>query len=104
VSLDTNETLLKYIGGMHSYLRHTLLMFNPSNLDDVCVQATHMEARGKHTNDTFVKKTTKFEANRKVKTRGKRRWQLLRKMVRSLHVLIVRRDMMSLDAGSFILS
>ena len=35
VSLDTQETLLKYIGGMHSYLKHTLLMFNPSNLDDV---------------------------------------------------------------------
>ena len=38
---------------MHSYLKHTLLMFNPSNLDDVCVQATHLEARGKHANDTF---------------------------------------------------
>ena len=49
---DTQETLLKYIGGMHSYLRHTLLMFNPNNLDDVCVQANHLEARGKHANDT----------------------------------------------------
>ena len=29
VSLHTQETLLKYIGGMHSYLKHTLLMFNP---------------------------------------------------------------------------
>ena len=35
VALDTQETLLKYIGGMHPYLQHTLLMFNPSNLDDV---------------------------------------------------------------------
>ena len=24
-------------------------MFNPNNLDDVCVQATHLEARGKNT-------------------------------------------------------
>ncbi|WP_208081209.1 hypothetical protein, partial [Bacteroides uniformis] len=37
---------MKYIGGLHSYLKHTILMFNPSNLDKVCVQATHLEARG----------------------------------------------------------
>ncbi len=56
VALDSQETLLKYIGGMHSYLRHTLLMFNPTNLDDVCVQATHLEARGKHDGGSFMKK------------------------------------------------
>jgi hypothetical protein len=27
IMLYTHETLLKYIGGMHSYLRHTILMF-----------------------------------------------------------------------------
>jgi hypothetical protein len=47
VDLSSQETLLKYIGALHSYLRHTILMFNPSNLDEVCVQATHLEARGK---------------------------------------------------------
>jgi len=47
VDLQTQETLLKYIGGLHSYLRHTILMFNPTSLDEVCVQATHLEARGK---------------------------------------------------------
>jgi hypothetical protein len=50
VDLSSQETLLKYIGALHSYLRHTILMFNPSNLDEVCVQATHLEARGR--NDT----------------------------------------------------
>jgi hypothetical protein len=45
VDLSSQETLLKYIGALHSYLRHTILMFNPSNLDEVCVQATHLEAR-----------------------------------------------------------
>ena len=45
----TRETLLKYIGGMHSYLRHTILMFNPTNIDEVSVQATHLEDRkGNH--------------------------------------------------------
>jgi hypothetical protein len=36
VDLSSQETLLKYIGALHSYLRHTILMFNPSNLDEVC--------------------------------------------------------------------
>jgi hypothetical protein len=46
VDLSSQETLLKYIGALHSYLRHTILMFNPSNLDEVFVQATDLEARG----------------------------------------------------------
>ena len=50
ISLDSPETLLKYIGGLHSYLKHTILMFNPTSLDDVSVQATHLEARGKNVN------------------------------------------------------
>ena len=37
VDLQSQDTLLKYIGGLHSYLRHTILMFNPMNLDEVCV-------------------------------------------------------------------
>ena len=48
VDLQSQDTLLKYIGGLHSYLRHTILMFNPTSLDEVCVQATHLEARGKN--------------------------------------------------------
>ena len=49
VNFQSQDTFLKYIGGLHSYLRHTILMFNPNNLDDVCVQTTHLEARGKNT-------------------------------------------------------
>lgn len=41
---------MKYIGGLHSYLKQNLLMFNPTSLDDVLVQATHLEARGKNVN------------------------------------------------------
>ena len=47
VNLNSQDTLLKYIGGLHSYLKHTIIMFNPNNLDEVCVQATHLEVRGK---------------------------------------------------------
>lgn len=50
ISIDSLKTLLKYIGGLHSYLKHTILMFNPTSLDDVSVQGTHLEARGKNVN------------------------------------------------------
>ena len=50
ISLDSPETLLKYIGGLHNYMRHTILMFNPTSIDEVYVQATHQEARGKNGN------------------------------------------------------
>eukprot|EP00253_Pinus_taeda_P025207 PITA_25207 len=34
ISLDSLETLFKYIGGLHSYMRHTILMFNPTSIDE----------------------------------------------------------------------
>jgi hypothetical protein len=63
IPLDSHETLMKYIGALHSYIRHTLLLFNPTNLDEVCVQETHLESRGKnvqedhkHSEDHFKRK------------------------------------------------
>ena len=53
IPLYTQETLLKYIGGLHSYLKHTILMFNPQNLDEVHVQGNHIEAKGNNTSDQF---------------------------------------------------
>jgi len=50
VYLDSPETPLNYIGGIYSYLRHTILMFNPTSIDEVSIQATHLEARGKNVN------------------------------------------------------
>jgi len=47
VPLDTWDTLLKYIRILHSYLQHTLLMFNPTDFDEVCVQAIHIESGGR---------------------------------------------------------
>ena len=37
VNLQSQDTIFKYIGGLHSYLKHTILRFNPRNLDEVCV-------------------------------------------------------------------
>ena len=45
ITLYTHETLIKYIG-LHSYLFHTILMFNPTNIDEVLVQSTNLEASG----------------------------------------------------------
>jgi hypothetical protein len=62
---------MKYIGALHSYIRHTLLLFNPANLDEVCVQATHLENRGKHVQDDPTKKFKKFNKFNKFKKKDK---------------------------------
>jgi hypothetical protein len=74
VDLSSQETLLKYIGALHSYLRHTILMFNPSNLDEVCVQATHLEARGRNETHEGNKKPFNHgdKGKRKFKGNGKK--------------------------------
>ena len=51
INLYFQETLLNYVGGLHVHLRHTILMFNPTNIDEVFVQATHLESRGKQNID-----------------------------------------------------
>ena len=37
VPLDSLETLMKYIAALQSCIHHTLFLFNPTNLDEVCV-------------------------------------------------------------------
>jgi hypothetical protein len=44
VPLTTQETLMKYIGGLPAYSRNTVFMFGPINLDEVSVQAMYIEA------------------------------------------------------------
>jgi hypothetical protein len=51
---------MKYIGTLHSYIRHTLLLFNPTSVDEVCVQSTHLENRGKHVQEDPTKKPSNF--------------------------------------------
>jgi hypothetical protein len=47
---------MKYIGTFHSYIHHTFLLFNPNSLDNVCVESTHLENRGKHLQEDPTKK------------------------------------------------
>ena len=51
VSLDTSKTLMKHIVPLPNYIRHTLLLLNPSNMDEASVQETHIESKGKYVQD-----------------------------------------------------
>jgi hypothetical protein len=44
IPLHTQETPIKYIGGLPTHIRNTVFMFGPTNLDEVHVQATYIEA------------------------------------------------------------
>jgi hypothetical protein len=69
--LYTHETILKYIGGMHSYVHHTIIMFIPTKIDKVSVQDTHLEAsKGKRASED--KKPFKFEKKLKGKWKSKK--------------------------------
>eukprot|EP00253_Pinus_taeda_P020842 PITA_20842 len=73
ISLESPETLLKYIGGLHSYMRHTILMFNPTSIDEVSIQATHLEARGKNGNLEFGGPSEPTVKLRPKKSEGKKK-------------------------------
>ena len=76
MTLYTQEILLKYIGGLHNYLRHMILMFNADNLDEVCVQATHMRGRGRIQNINFPRNLSN-QMETSLKVREKVNTQLL---------------------------
>jgi hypothetical protein len=44
IPLETQETLMKYIGGLPVHIRNIVFMFGPTNLDEVYVQDTYIEA------------------------------------------------------------
>jgi hypothetical protein len=44
IPLHTQETLMKYIGGLPTHIQNTIFMFGPTNLVEVYVQATYIEA------------------------------------------------------------
>ena len=44
IPLQTQETLMKYIGGLPAHIRNIVFMFGPTNLDEVSIQAMYIEA------------------------------------------------------------
>jgi hypothetical protein len=80
IPLDSYETLMKYIGALHSYIHHTFLLFKPTSLDEVCVQSTHLENRGKHDQEDPMKKPSNFphKTFKKFKRKGKKTTTVMR--------------------------
>ena len=48
ISLYSPQTVTKYIGALHSYIRNSLLLFEPTNIDAASVKAIHLQIRGKN--------------------------------------------------------
>jgi hypothetical protein len=44
IPLHTQETLMKYIGGLPAHIRSTVFMFGPTNICEVYVKVTYIEA------------------------------------------------------------
>lgn len=73
ISLESPKTLLKYIGGLHSHLKHTIPMFNSTSLDDALVEATGLEARGKNVHPE-VGGSSKYSISKR-KEKKKLKWK-----------------------------
>ena len=70
ISLDSPEVVTKYIGSLHSYIRHSLLMFEPTTINSTNVKAIHLENRGINDKDDHSKKTPFKPSNGKFKGKG----------------------------------
>ena len=78
-------------------------MFNPTILDEVCVQATHLEARGKNVREEGKNNHLRVVKNERVSKENKRKIHPLKKKGIKPHVNIVaKRVMMKSTIGSFI--
>ena len=77
-------------------------MFNPTSIDEVSIQATHLEARGKNGNPKFggSSQPTASKKRRKENRNGKRKRQILYKKA-SPHALTVRRMGMMMSTAGF---
>jgi hypothetical protein len=64
---------LKYIGGIHSYLKPIIIIFNKYNLDGVCVQSTHFESSIKNDKDNLSKNSIYLIVG-KHQEKGKMEW------------------------------
>jgi hypothetical protein len=43
IPLHTQKTIMNYIGGLPAHIRNNVVMFGPTNLDEVSAQATYIE-------------------------------------------------------------
>ena len=64
IPLHTQETLMKYIGGLPAHIHNIAFMFGPTNIDEFYVQATYIEA-GKTGVDVSWESSSRKEDKRK---------------------------------------
>jgi hypothetical protein len=74
IPLNTQETLMKYIGGLPAHICNNVFMFGPTNLDEVYVQATYIEA-GKTGVGVSGESSSRKEDKRKWNERNQIQWQ-----------------------------
>jgi len=48
ISLDVPKIVTKYIAALHSYIRHSLLLLEPTLIDTTNIKAIHLEIQGKN--------------------------------------------------------
>jgi hypothetical protein len=89
---------MKYIGGLPAHIRNTVFMFGPTNLDEVSVQATYIEA-GKAGVSGESSSSRKED---KRKRHGKNANAVTRRKEIPLASIARKRDMMRTDVGSCI--
>ena len=44
ISLDLPKTVTKYVGALHSYIKHSLLLFEPTMTNADSVKVIHIES------------------------------------------------------------
>lgn len=57
ISLDSPDTVTKYVGVLHSYIKHSLLFFEPTMINASNIKEIHLERRGKNDRYDKAKKT-----------------------------------------------
>ena len=81
-------------------------MFNPNNLDEVCVQATHLESRGKNIQEEGSKKNP-FKGKKKEKGgkwKGKTNEIMKKEGEKNICNIVPKRGMMKPTVGNYILN
>ena len=59
ISLYSPEILTNYIGSLYGYIRHSLLFFEPTTIDEASVKAMHLKSREMQEKNDQPNKTTK---------------------------------------------
>ena len=57
ILLDSPEIVTKNIGSLHGYIRHALLLFDPTTMNEGNVNSMHRECRETHEQNYHPKST-----------------------------------------------